>query len=70
MTIKHALKDAHPRKRTSNLQRLVVAETIHDHDVPRPAKLFERAADIRRFVIREYQRRDLIEHYDRKSTSL
>ena len=54
MRIKRALKDAHLGKRSSNLQRLVIAKTIHHHDVARPTQTFEGPANIRRLVIREY----------------
>ena len=63
VTIKLALKDAHVGKRRRNLERFVVAETIHNDDILRPAKPLKRAPDVRRFVIREYQRRAIIEHY-------
>ena len=62
MAIKRALKDAHAGKRSGDLERRVVAETIDNDDVARPGERFQRAADIRRFVVSENQRRDLFEH--------
>src|SRR5687768_3632561 len=62
VTIKRALKHPHLRKQRCYLHRLVIAETIDDNDVARPAKPFQRAADVRRFVVRKNQWRDLLEH--------
>ena len=44
---------------------LVVTKTIDDDDVVRPTQRAERARDVRRFVVREYERCDLVQHLAR-----
>ena len=60
VTIKHALNDTHIGKRRGDFECLVVAETVDHNDVPRPTEVLEGAANVWRFVVREYERRDLL----------
>src|SRR5688500_6412220 len=70
MTVEGALNDADVRKRRRDRSRLVVTETIDDDDLAGPTQAFECACDIWRFVVRQYQRSDLVEHLGRGFASV
>ena len=62
MTIKRTLNYTHLRKRRRDFQRLVIAKTINHDDVACPRERRQSTPDVRRFVVRENQRRNLVEH--------
>jgi hypothetical protein len=51
--IELSLKDPRLRKSGNNFKRFVATETVNNDDIARPTQLFQRAPDIRRFVVRE-----------------
>src|SRR6185369_9740524 len=62
MTIECSLKDTHMRKRFRYLDCVVVTKTINYNDIFRPTQRAQRARNVWRFVISEYQRCDLVQH--------
>lgn len=63
MAIKRALEDPYVWESSRDLECLIITEAVHDDDVTRPAKTLERTPDVGRFVIREYQRRNVVQHH-------
>src|SRR5688572_22717170 len=57
MAVERALNDAHVWKRSSDRRGVVSAEAVDDDDLAGPVKAVERARDVWRFVVREYERR-------------
>src|SRR5215213_740057 len=62
MGIESSLKHTHARERLRNRDGIIITKTVHEDDVTRPIQRAESARDIGRFVVREYQGCDLVEH--------
>src|SRR5690242_3530555 len=65
VTVKDALHDANVVVRSGELRRVVRAEAVDDDDLIGPTQAVECARDVWRFVVREYERSDLVEHLSR-----
>jgi hypothetical protein len=62
VAVERAHEDANLRNGTRNVYGSVHTAAIDDHDIPRPAQVFERPTDVRFFIEGEKDRGDLVEH--------